>query len=90
MSVVSCRSISFPWLVHFFCSSAVRVNDSKAYRKMGVTREHISRILELKEMLLSFQTGFNLVNVAVVCYHGEYIRCATLVRYVAKFPSKIS
>ena len=33
-------------------SSAVRVNDSQAYRKMNVTREHISRILELREILL--------------------------------------
>ena len=29
-------------------SSAVRVHDSQAYRKMSVTRERISRILELK------------------------------------------
>ena len=35
--------------------------------KMDVTRERISRILELRQILLSFQTGFNLVNVAVVC-----------------------
>ena len=49
------------------CSSAVRVHDSQAYRKMDVTREHNSRILELTEMLLSFQTCFNLVNAAVVC-----------------------
>ena len=41
-------------------------HDSQACRKMDVTREHISRILELKEIPLSFQTGFNLVNVAVV------------------------
>ena len=34
---------------------------------MDVTRKHISRILELREMLLSFQNGFNLVNAAVVC-----------------------
>ena len=34
---------------------------------MGVTRECISHILELKEILLSFQTGFNLVNAAIVC-----------------------
>ena len=47
-------------------SSAVRVHDSRAYRKMDVTREHISRILELRE-ILSFQIGFNLVNAAVVC-----------------------
>ena len=37
------------------------VHDSKAYRKMDVTRECISRILKLSEILL------NLVNVAVVC-----------------------
>ena len=34
---------------------------------MDVTRERISRILELREILLSFQTGFSLVNAAVVC-----------------------
>ena len=34
---------------------------------MDVTREHISRILELRKVLLSFQTGFNLVSAAVVC-----------------------
>ena len=48
-------------------SSAVRVHDSQAYRKMDVTREHISHILELREILLSFQIGFNLVSAAVVC-----------------------
>ena len=46
--------------------SAVRVHDSQAYGKMDVTRERISRILELREILLSFQTGFNLVIAAVV------------------------
>ena len=45
----------------------MRVDDSQTYRKMDVTRESISRILELREILLSFQTGFNLVNAAVVC-----------------------
>ena len=44
-------------------SSAVRVHDSQAYRKMDVTRER----LELVEILLPFQTGFSLVNAAVVC-----------------------
>ena len=34
---------------------------------MDMTREHISRILELREIFLSFLTGFNLVNAAVVC-----------------------
>ena len=45
----------------------MRVHDSQADRKMDVTRERISRILELREILLSFQTGFSLVNTAVVC-----------------------
>ena len=34
---------------------------------MDVTRERISRIFELGEILMSFQTGFNLVNIDVVC-----------------------
>ena len=45
----------------------MRVHDSQAYRKMDVTREHISCVLELREILLSIQTGFSLVNAAVVC-----------------------
>ena len=48
-------------------SYAVRVHDSQTYKKMDVTRERISRILELREILLSFQTGFSLVSAAVVC-----------------------
>ena len=48
-------------------SSAVRVHDSQAYRKMDVTRERISCILELREMLLLFKTGFSVINAAVVC-----------------------
>ena len=34
---------------------------------MDVTRERISRILEPREIHLSFPTGFSLVNAAVVC-----------------------
>ena len=45
----------------------MRALDSQAYRKMDVTSEHISRILELREILLSIQTGFSLVNADVVC-----------------------
>ena len=48
-------------------NSAVRVHDSQSYRKMDVTRERINRILELREILMSFQTGLNFVNAAVVC-----------------------
>ena len=35
-------------------------------RQPGVCH-HLNRILELREILLSSQTGFNLVNAAVVC-----------------------
>ena len=45
----------------------MRVHDSQAYRKMDVTRGRISRILELREILLSFKTGFILASAAVVC-----------------------
>ena len=52
-------------MAYILLSSAVRVHDSQAYRKMDVTRERISHILELREMLLSFQTGFNHVSADV-------------------------
>ena len=51
----------------------MRVHGSQTYRKMDVTRERISRILELREILPSFQTGFSLVNAAVVCATLESI-----------------
>ena len=51
----------------------MRVYDSQAYRKMDVTRERISRVLELREILLSFQTGFSLVNAANICVILESI-----------------
>ena len=40
----------------------MRVHDSQADRKIDATRERIGCILEL-----TFQTGFNLINAAVVC-----------------------
>ena len=45
---------------------AVRVHDSQAYRKMDVTRESISRILEVREILLSIQTGVSDLGVVHV------------------------
>ena len=54
-------------MVCILLSFAVRVHDLQAHRKVDVTRERISRILELRKILLSFQIGFNLVNAAVVC-----------------------
>ena len=50
-----------------FCSSVVKVHDSQAYREIGLKREHINHILELGEMLVSFKSGFNLVNAVVAC-----------------------
>ena len=51
----------------------MRVHDVQAYKKIDVTRKRIGRILELREILLSFQTGFNLVNAAVACAIPESI-----------------
>ena len=56
----------------------MRVNDLQAYRKMDVTRERISRILELREILLSIQIGFSLVNAAVACEHVCEHVCSTV------------
>ena len=50
-----------------FWNSAVRVHDSQAYRKMDVIGKCISFIVELTEILPSFQSGFSLVSAAVVC-----------------------
>ena len=58
----------------------MKVHDSQAYRKMDVTRERISRTLELREILLSIQTGFSLVNAAVVCAILEWV--GTLLAHV--------
>ena len=44
----------------------MRVHDSQAYRKMDVTRERFRRIFELREIPLSFQTGFSPISAAVV------------------------
>ena len=76
-SLYELRSILRHHLISMACillfSSDVTVHDSETYRKMDVTREHISRILELRELLLSFQTFFNLVSDAVICAIPEYI-----------------
>ena len=59
----------------------MRVHDSQAYRKMDVTRERISRILELREILHP-----NWVQpcqcYCCLCYLGEYLRLITEPRYL--------
>ena len=51
-SLYEMRGILRQHLISMACillwSSAVRVHDSQAYRKMDVTRKRISRILELR------------------------------------------
>ena len=51
---------------------------------MDVTRESTSRTLELGEILLSFQTGFNNINAAVVC------ACAVLKSISGFEPSSVT
>ena len=48
-------------------SCAVTVHGSQAYQKVDVTTVCINHILELREILLSFQIGFNLLSAAFVC-----------------------
>ena len=47
-------------------SSAVRVHDLQAYKKMDVTRERINHILKLRKMLLSIK-DLKLVTVSSFC-----------------------
>ena len=46
-----------------------------------MTTEHIRHILELREILLSFHTGFNLANAAVVCVIQAFLWLETLISY---------
>ena len=62
----------------------MRVHDPQAYRKMDVTRERISSILELREILLSIQTGFSLVNASVVCAILESISGLELSSFITE------
>ena len=70
-SLYEVHSILLQHLISMVCiflgSSFARVHDSQAYGKMDVTKERISCILELRERLLSFHTGFNLVIATIVC-----------------------
>ena len=63
-------------------SSAVRVHDSQAYRKMDATRERISRILELREIFFVNPNWFQPCQCCCcLCYPGEYLRLETLISY---------
>ena len=51
----------------------MRVHNSQAYRKMDVTRERINCILVLREILLSLQPGFSLVNRNILMLKKIYL-----------------
>ena len=51
----------------FLCSSAVRVHDSHAYRKVERTGACTSFNLDFSVMFLSLQIGFSFANVVNVC-----------------------
>ena len=62
-------------------SSAVRVHDSQACTKMDVTREHISRILELRNTPV-IPNWFQLCQCCCcLCYPRECLRLGTLISY---------
>ena len=64
--IVSCGSTSFPWLVFFF---GALLWGSMIHKHTGrwTDKERHQSYLGTERNLLSFQTGYNLVNAAVVC-----------------------
>ena len=84
-SLSEMRSILLEHLIFMACillwSSAVRVHDSQAYRKMDVTRERISRVLELRNTHV-IPNWFQPCRCCwCLCYPGESLRIGTLVSY---------
>ena len=65
--VASCGSISFPWLVFIFGALLWGSIIHKHTGRCMWQRSASDVFLELREIILSFQTGLNLVNAAVVC-----------------------
>ena len=59
----------------FFSNSAVRVHVSQAYRKIEMTKDRISLILELSAMFLSFHMVLSFVNAPIVWAILDIISC---------------
>ena len=59
----------------FLSNSAVRVHDSQANRKIEMTKECISLILELSAMFLSFHIVLSFVNAPIVWTIRDSISC---------------
>ena len=53
--------------IFLYCSSAVRIHDSHAYRKMERTRACRSLILDFSAMFFSLKIGFIFANAVNVC-----------------------
>ena len=53
--------------------SAVKGNDSQAYRNMEMTREYIGFTFDPRDMLLFLHMGFSFVRAAVACVTLERI-----------------
>ena len=49
-----------------FCSSAVRVQVSQAYRRIDITSDRSSLTFDARLMFLSFHTGLSFARAAVV------------------------
>ena len=54
-------------VIFLYCSSAVRIHDSHAYRKMERTRACTSFNLDFSEMFFSLKIGFTFANAVNVC-----------------------
>ena len=59
----------------FFSNSAVMVHVSQAYRKIEMTKDRISLILELSAMFLSFHMVLSFVNAPIVWAILDTISC---------------
>ena len=53
----------------------MRVHVSQAYRKIEMTKDHISLILELSAMFLSFHMALSFVNAPIVWAILDIISC---------------
>ena len=80
-SILQSHLISMAYILLW--SSAVRVHDSQAYRKMDVTKERISHILELTERNTSVIANWFQPCQCCCCLRcpGQYLRLGTLISY---------
>ena len=68
----------------------MRVHDSQAYRKMDVTRERISRILDRKDLFFSLSLTFSDVNINKHMLQQSQCSLADVLHLFLKFQVKCS